>query len=148
MKKSLLLIALIAAALAGCGHSQEPVTQATLEDARSQSQQNAVTVAKAYVRENPRMTGMDIVGHSDELQTDECPQGSGWAHISAMRVDPEILDKHGKPTLVKEKLICSTVSANLSCYREEDFKGTKYYDNSGQCDRKLKFPLPHVVGKS
>ena len=150
MKKSLLLIALIsvAAAMAGCAKEKEPVSPQTLEDARSQSLQNGVTVAKAYVRENPRLAGMDIVGHSDELQTAECPQGSGWAHLSAMKNDPDNLDKYGHPIVVKIKLVCSTVSANLGCYREEDFKATKFADHSDQCDQKLPFPLPKVVGKS
>lgn len=150
MKKSLLLVSLIATALAmsGCAKQAEPVSHQTLEDARSQSLQNGVTVAKAYVRENPRLAGMDVVGHADEVQTAECPQGGGWAHLSAMKNDPDILDKYGKPTTIKVKLVCSTVSANLGCYREEDFKGTKFADKAGQCDEKLPFPLPKVVGKS
>lgn len=150
MKKSLLLIALIsvAAAMSGCSKEPEPVSNQTLEDARARSLENGVTVAKAYARENPRLQGMDIVGHSDEVQTSTCPQGSGWARLSAMRSDPNVPDNHGQPTMIKIKLVCSTVSANLGCYREEDFKSTKFNDKAGQCDPSLPFPLPKVVGKS
>lgn len=136
----------IAAGLSGCSKKEE-VSHTTLEDARAQSHTNGVTVAKAYIRENPRLTGMDVVGHSDEYQTAECPQGSGWAYLSAMRTDPTILDAKGKPTLEKVKLVCSTVSANVGCYREEDFKQTKFSEAAGKCDPKLPFPLPKVVGK-
>lgn len=148
MKKSLLIASLIAIALAACAKAPEPVSHQTLEDARARSLENGVTVAKAYVRENPRLAGMDVVGHADDVQTSDCPQGSGWTHLSAMKNDPDVLDKYGKPTVMKVKLVCSTVSASLGCYREEDFKGTKFYDRAGQCDSKLPFPLPKVVGKS
>lgn len=145
MKKNLLLAIAATLALTACGHSE--VSQSTLEDARSQSLQNGATVAKAYIRENPRLRGMDVVGHADEHQTLDCPQGSGWAYPSAMR--PK-LDASGNPTgeMEKVRLVCSTVSANIGCYREEDFKLTNFYSQSGSCDRKLPFPLPKVVGKS
>lgn len=134
----------LAAALSGCG-SKEKVSSSTLEDARSASLTNSVTVAKAYIRENPRLAGMDIVGHSDEHQTATCPQGSGWAYPSAMR---QVLDENGKfLKMEKVKLVCSTVSASVGCYREEDFKLTKFAEQAGKCDPELSFPLPKVVGK-
>lgn len=152
MKKTYWYIALAALVFAflciltGC--SKNEVSNNTLEDARSQSLQNGVTVAKAYIRENPRLAGFDVVGHSDEHQTADCPQGSGWAYLSAMKTDETILDARGKATVEKIKLVCSTVSASLGCYREIDFKGTNFAANAGKCDSKLPFPLPKVVGKS
>jgi RAB protein geranylgeranyltransferase component A len=133
-------------ALAGCSKKEE-VSHNTLEDARSASLNNGVTVAKAYIRENPRLKGMDVVGHSDEFQTSDCPQGSGWAYLSAMRQSETLVEADGKPAVEKIKLVCSTVSASLGCYRESDFKQTKFSETAGQCDRKLPFPLPKVIGK-
>lgn len=151
MKKSyfylvtLLLTVAVSFGLSAC--SKNEVSNTTLEDARAQSLQNGVTVAKAYIRENPRLAGYDVVGHADEHQTADCPQGSGWAYLSAMKTDETLLDARGKPTVDKVKLVCSTVSASLGCYREVDFKGTKFSESAGQCDRKLPFPLPKVIGK-
>jgi hypothetical protein len=147
MKKSLLILAVLFAAASLSACSKKEVSNDTLEDARSQSLQNGVVVAKAYIRENPRLKGMDVVGHSDEHQTADCPQGSGWAYLSAMR---NKVDDQGAPTgqVEKVKLVCSTVSANVGCYREEDFKGTAFSERAGKCDSKLPFPLPKVVGKS
>lgn len=124
--------------------SDKAVSSTTLEDARSQSLQNGLIVAKAYVRENPRLKGMDVVGHADEHQTAECPQGSGWAYLSAMRSTVDANDKI--IGVEKVKLVCSTVSASLGCYREADFKETAFA--SGKCDKKIPFPLPKVIGKS
>lgn len=142
MKKSLLSISLfatfLAVALSAC--SKNEVSNTTLEDARAASLANGVTVAKAYIRENPRLNGMDVVGHSDEHQTSDCPQGSGWAYLSAMRT---LSDN----SVEKVKLVCSTVSASVGCYREQDFKLTNFAATAGRCDAKLPFPLPKVVGK-
>jgi hypothetical protein len=137
----------IACVLALSGCSKKEVSNTTLEDARSMSLQNGVTVAKAYIRENPRLKGYDPVGHSDEHQTADCPQGSGWAYLSAIHIDEVNLDPKGRPTIEKVKLVCSTVSANVGCYREEDFKSTAFSERSGKCDAKIPFPLPKVVGK-
>lgn len=144
MKKTLIFAALAALALSAC--SKKEVSNDTLEDARSQSLQNGVLVAKAYIRENPRLMGYNVVGHSDEHQTADCPQGSGWVHNSAIK---NTLDEAGNITKTeKVKLVCSSVSANVGCYREEDFKQTAFSEREAKCDEKLPFPLPKVVGKS
>lgn len=141
-----LLSLAVVASMSACSKKEE-VSNTTLEDARAASLTNGVTVAKAYIRESPRLKGYDVVGHSDEHQTAECPQGSGWAYLSALRTDEVNLDAKGHPTIDKIKLVCSTVSANLGCYREQDFKETQFAINAGKCDAKLPFPLPKVVGK-
>lgn len=139
-----ILAAFAVIALSAC--SKKEVSNDTLEDARSQSLQNGVLVAKAYIRENPRLAGYDVVGHSDEHQTADCPQGSGWVHNSALKNE---MDENGKLVkTVKVKLVCSSVSANIGCYREEDFKTTAFSEREAKCDEKLPFPLPKVVGKS
>lgn len=137
-------LAVMALGLAAC--SKKEVSNDTLEDARSQSLQNGVLVAKAYIRENPRLQGYDVVGHADEHQTADCPQGSGWVHNSALK---NTMDDNGKIIKTeKVKLVCSSVSANVGCYREEDFKQTAFAEREAKCDSKLPFPLPKVVGKS
>ena len=127
--------------------SKDEVSFSTLESARAQGVENAVTVAKAYVRENPRMAGMDVVGHVDSTQTAACPQGDGWASLSVMKVNKEEVDQRGRATIEKYKIKCSTVSANLGCYLEDDFKTKKFAEQEGKCDITLPFPLPKVVGK-
>ncbi len=153
MKNSFLRASIIAAmlmaGLSACGKAPEKqaVTFSTLEDARSQARANAEVNARLYGRENPRLAGLDVVGHGDSTQTDTCPQGDGWASLSAIGVDKELLDAKGKPVIHKYKMKCSTVSANLGCYTEEDFKTKVFSSQENQCDVKLPFPLPKVVGK-
>jgi hypothetical protein len=138
------LLALFAVYIAGC--SSDKVSFATLEDARAQARANAEVNARAYARENPRMTGFDIVGHGDSTQTEACPQGDGWASLSIMKADPNTRDERGRPVIDKFKVKCSTVSANLGCYLEDDFKTKPFADQENQCDKTLPFPLPKVVG--
>lgn len=133
-------------ALTACGKNEVSFT--TLESARAQGVENAVTIAKAYVRENPRMAGMDVVGHVDSTQTATCPQGDGWASLSVMKTSTTHVEANtGKPVIEKYKIKCSTVSANLGCYLEDDFKTKKFAEQEGKCDSTLPFPLPKVVGK-
>jgi hypothetical protein len=146
-------------ALSGCSKQEEvkeknPVVPEgqrisfqVLEDARATSYANGVVVAKTYIRDNPRLDGMSVVGHPDQVQSDTCPQGSGWTNVSAMKTDSETLDAKGKPTILKEKLICSSVSASIGCFREEDFKKSKYSGQEDQCNVHLPFPLPKLVGR-
>jgi hypothetical protein len=150
MKKNTLMLCVLAfaaVALSGCG-KEESVSFNTLESARAQGLENAVTNAKAYVRENPRMAGMDVVGHVDSTQTATCPQGDGWASLSVMKEDKTRIEVNsGKTVMEKYKIKCSTVSANLGCYLEEDFKSKSFAAQEGKCDATLPFPLPKVVGK-
>jgi hypothetical protein len=137
MKK---LITGVAIALAMLACSDKSVSFNTLEDARSQARSNAEYNAAAYRAENPRMSGLKIVGHGDSTQTASCPQGDGWATVSIMNVDKE------KQTSEKYKVKCSTVSASLGCYLEEDFnKKEQLVTQENRCDKTLPFPLPKIA---
>lgn len=144
MKNTIIAASIAALLLTACSKSE--VSFATLEDARSQARANAEVNARAYARENPRLAGFDVVSHGDSSQTASCPQGDGWASLSIMRLREDERDAKGRPVIEKYKVKCSTVSANLGCYLEEDFKQKPFADQENQCNREIPFPLPKVVG--
>ncbi len=136
MKKILALFAV--AILAACG-GKDNVSFNTLEDARTQARANAEYNAAAYRSENPRLQGLKIVSHGDSTQTATCPQGDGWASLSVMDVDRD------KQQVYKVKIKCSTVSAALGCYTEEDFVKKPFAKQENQCDASLPHPLPKIA---
>lgn len=130
----------VTVSMTACSKKAEPqISHSTLEDARAQSRANAEFNAIAYRTENPRMTGLKIVGHGDAYQTDECPQGSGWAGLSIMNVDK------AAGTEEKYKVVCSTSSATLGCYLEKDFEKLPYAKTQNSCDPKLPFPIVKIA---
>lgn len=138
MKIGILVAAVAALVLVGCGKEVEKVSFNTLEDARAQARLNAEFNAAAYRAENPRFTDHKIVSHGDSTQSPECPQGDGWATVSIMSVNGKEVDKF----TVK----CSTVSAALGCYLENDFKKKPFATEEGRCQdvNKVPFPLPKI----
>ena len=87
-------IALCAAlALSACGSKEEPVSFATLEDARAQARANGEYNAQLYRAENPRFTDHKIVSHGDSTQSPDCPQGDGWASNTLMSVNGKQIEK-------------------------------------------------------
>lgn len=145
MNKTLIAtIVAMAFGLSACSKSE--VSFDTLEDSRSQARSNAEVNARAYARENPRMAGFDVVGHGDSTQTKACPQGDGWASLSIMKQRDDERDAKGRPVIEKYKVKCSTVSANLGCYLDDDFKQKPFAEQENQCNNELPFPLPKVVG--
>ncbi len=138
--KKLIAAILMTAAFAGC--SKNTVPQSTLEDARATGRANAEWNASAYRAENPRLQGMRIIGHADTAQTQECPQGSGWARLSMMTVEK---DDVSNTKVEKIPVVCSTVSASLGCYREKDFMEGKLAKQEGNCDKSLPHPLVKIA---
>lgn len=138
--KAILVATAVAVFLSACSAPKE-VSFQTLEDNRAQGRANAEFNAQAYRAENPRLQGMNIVTHGDSTQSPECPQGDGWASLSIMNVD-----KVAK-TVEKYKIKCSTVSAALGCYTEEDFQKKPFSSDEGQCQKvtKVPFPLPKIA---
>jgi len=139
------LISLAVLALTACGNEEDrKIAQAkaqqsklaVLEEARTTAKINAEYNAQMYRAANPRFTAdWNIVGRSDTTQTVDCPQGDGWASLSIMKVDGKQVDK--------VSLRCSTYSANVGCYREEDFvKDKALASEDGTCSRALSAPLP------
>lgn len=136
MKKKLLLVTMLLA-LGACGKKE--VSFSTLEDARSQAKANAEWNAAKYRADNPRFTDHQIVSHGDSAQTPDCPQGDGWASMSVMKVEGKNVEKY--------TMKCSTVSANIGCYLDQDFKKKAYAQEDGQCQptNKVPFPLPKLA---
>jgi len=140
MKISTLMVAVsMAFVLTACG--PEKVTADRLEEARSTAKANAEFNAAMYKAANPRFTAeYSIVGRSDTSQTADCPQGDGWASLSIMKVEGKVVDK--------TSLRCSTYSASVGCYREEDFvKDKQLASEDGVCRKEVPFPLPVLQKK-
>lgn len=131
---SLVISAAVAMALSAC--SKTEVSTDRLEEARSTAKANAEYNAQLYKAANPRFTAdFSIVSRSDTSQTAECPQGDGWASLSIMKVEGKVVDK--------TSLRCSTYSASVGCYREEDFaKDTNLVKEDGSCRTQVPYPIP------
>lgn len=106
-----------------------------MEDARGTAKENAKWNAQKW--RSQLYPSWDIVGRGDSTQTPECPQGDGWASIDL--VSPE------KNRIIKLK--CSTVSSNIGCLEQDDFKSKSYAMEDGKCQdvSKVPFPLPKVA---
>jgi hypothetical protein len=139
MKKILLITLLVG--LSACGEKAPPPPSfQTLEDNRAQAKANAEMNLRMYFAQNPRFDEkFKIIMHGDSTQTAECPQGDGWASFSIMKVEGKEVEKYtGK---------CSTVSANIGCYLDADFKKKPYAQDDGQCQptNKVPFPIPKIA---
>lgn len=111
MKFITTIATLIAAvSLAACGDKQ--VSFETLETQRSIANDNSRYNAQKWRAENG-YEAMNILARGDSTQQASCPQGDGWASV-------DLID--AKTKAVQEKLKCSTVSGNLGCYKDADFK--------------------------
>lgn len=133
--KTVLSAVAFAAVLAACG--KPDVSFTTLEDARGTARENAMWNAQTYRQQNVLYKGWDIVGRGDSSQMPNCPQGDGWATMDFVNPD--------KTAVVKVK--CSTVSANLGCLEDSDFKTKSYASEDGTCQptTKVPFPLPKIA---
>ena len=137
MKTSLIALAAVAAmALAACGKNEVPFDR--LEEARQTAKTNAEFNAALYKAQNPRFTSeFTIVSRSDDMQSNACPQGDGWAELSIMRVEGKQVDK--------TVLMCSTFSQSVGCYRKEDFdKNTNLAKQNGTCNSQAPYPIPRI----
>jgi hypothetical protein len=114
------------------------VTAVQLEDARSVAKANSEFNAQMYKAANPRFTAdFSIIARSDTTQSIDCPMGDGWAELSIMKVEDKKVDK--------TVIMCSTYSANVGCYRKEDFdKDKNLAGQDGVCNKAIPFPLPSL----
>jgi hypothetical protein len=110
MSKTLAILALSVAALTACGSKE--VSFDTLETQRGIANDNSRYNAQKWRAENGHET-LNILARGDSTQQAKCAQGDGWASV-------DLINKDTKVPLVKLK--CSTVSGNLGCYKDEDFK--------------------------
>lgn len=129
MKKVLVLMALV---LTSC--TKNNVSFDTLEDARKQVRDNVTVIAQAFRAEN-KLTELDLYIRGDSTQSNECPQGDGWASI----------DLINRSTNQKISLKCSTVSMSLGCMEDKDFKSKAFASEDGRCNTNIPFPVRKLV---
>jgi hypothetical protein len=114
--------------------------QDLLEQQRSTAKDNAASNAAGYFAANPRFDStFKIVPHTDDYISPACPQGSGWARASVMKVE-------GKE-VQKATIWCSTSSASVGCMIDTDFGKSPYAAQAGKCDANLPHPLKPFGGK-
>lgn len=92
--------------------SGEKVSFDTLETQRAIANDNSRYNAQKWRAENG-FEALNILARGDSTQQANCPQGDGWASV-------DLIDAKTKQPVTKLK--CSTVSGNLGCYKDEDFK--------------------------
>lgn len=108
--KTIAISVLSIAALCAC--SDDKVSFDTLELQRAVANDNSRYNAQKWRAENG-FEALNILARGDSTQQATCPQGDGWASVDLIN-----------PTTKQpqEKLKCSTVSGNLGCYKDADFK--------------------------
>lgn len=116
--------------LAGC---TEKVSFQTADEMRAIARSNSDYSANAF--RNTLYPTLQVFNHNDSSINESCPQGDGWVSLDLM--------SEGK-TQVKIK--CSSVSLNIGCMTESDFKSRPAYSNQdGHCNRDIPMPLPKLV---
>jgi hypothetical protein len=136
MKKCMLMAVLclaVAVTLPAC--SKDKASFSALEDARYTAKTNAEWNATKW-----RANGYeewDIISRGDSSQVPECPQGDGWASV-------DLIAKDKKQVI---QLKCSTVSPNIGCLVNNDFKTKPYAQEDGKCQAtdKVPYPLPKIA---
>lgn len=76
-----------------------------------------------------------ILARGDSSQQIDCPQGDGWASV-------DLIDPNTKQPV--QKLKCSTVSVNIGCIKEDDFKSRPVYASQ---ENKCNYTLPKNLKK-
>ena len=120
--------------------------QDKLAQSRSNGLTNVTTNATTYVAGNPRYSpagDWKVIPHADDYVQPDCLSGSGWGWANVMnpkKIDPETND------VMKVKLICSTISSDLGCYKASDFLETPHAPKAKKCDTTLPFPIKRIGG--
>lgn len=111
--------------------------QELLEQQRSTARDNVSSNAATYFAENPRFDSKwKVVPHTDDQINPACPQGSGWAWVSVMKVEGKDVEKN--------RIWCSTSSASVGCLIDADFAKSPYAKQSTSCDPNLPHPLKPI----
>jgi hypothetical protein len=120
---------------AACGN--ESVSFNTVEEARGTARENSLFNAQAFRQQSPDFVGWDIQSRGDSSQTNECPQGDGWATLTLISPD--------KSRRIDVK--CSTVSPNIQCLPASEFKTKPFATEDGICAdvARVPFPLPKIA---
>jgi hypothetical protein len=129
MKKTRIIGSLIgialAASLTACGAPDEKVSFDTLETQRAIANDNGRFNALKWRAENG-YESLGVLVRGDSTQQANCPQGDGWSSI-------DLVHAQTKATVIKLK--CSTVSMNVGCMTDADFKArTQYASQENSCN--------------
>lgn len=82
-----------------------------------------------------------MIPHADDyVQDDLSGLRQGWANA----MNAKLRDAHGDPP--KIKLVCSTHSPDLGCYKESDFAASPHAPKAKKCDKTLPFPIKRIGG--
>lgn len=101
---------------------------------RAVANDNARFNATAF-RASNGFTEYGLLVRGDSTQSPTCPQGDGWSSV-------DLLDKSKQ---VVHKLKCSTVSPNIGCMFEEDFKAhQQYVFTEGKCNMEIPETLKKI----
>jgi hypothetical protein len=132
MNKILAVLAVLV--LSAC--SKTEVSFNSLEEAKGTARENALWNAQRYRQENVLLKDNDIIPRGDSSQTNDCPQGDGWATMEFVN-----------PQKAVTKVKCSTVSANTGCLEDKDFKSKPWASDDGHCQStsKVPYPLPKIA---
>lgn len=127
-----------AAALANADKNAK--LQDLLEQQRAIALGNVSASVAAYFAANPRFDSTwKTIPHTDDFISPSCPQGSGWAWASIMKVEGKDVQKN--------RVYCSTSSASVGCYIEADFHKSPYGAQAAKCDPNLPHPLKPFGGR-
>jgi uncharacterized protein YccT (UPF0319 family) len=132
MNKVIFLIGVMSIVVA-C-QQQEKLSFDSVESGRKQANENSEYNAKSYRTAHPEYVGFAISTASDSTQSATCGQGDGWATLSLTNLDKKL----------KVPLKCSTVSEQLGCMTDEEFKSKSYANQDGRCNMDIPFPLPKI----
>lgn len=109
----------------------------TLETQRSVANDNSRYNAQKWRADNGYEAN-GILTRGDSTQQANCPQGDGWASVDL--TDP-------KTKAVVQKLKCSTVSGNMGCYKDEDFKArAALASQENTCNKDIPKTLKKIEG--
>lgn len=132
--RKLFLTSILAVTAAGLTACSEDVSFDALESARSTVNANAHYNAQKFRAENG-FSDYGLLVRGDSSQQANCPQGDGWASVDIV---------HPQTKQPVHKLKCSTVSPNVGCMFEQDFKSRAQYSSQ---ENKCNYDLPKVPRK-
>lgn len=125
--------------LAACSSLMGPpaVSFDTVEEARGTARDNALFNAQMFRQSNVEYQDWVVESRGDSSQSNDCPQGDGWASMKFVSPD--------KRQIVEVK--CSTVSANIGCLPKDEFQSKPFASDDGHCQdtNKVPFPLPKIA---
>lgn len=122
---------LILLTLAACSLGGAPsVSFDTVEEARGTARDNSLFNGQAFRQANVEYQNWSIESRGDSTQSNDCPQGDGWATLKFVSPD--------QTKVINVK--CSTVSANIGCLPETEFKSKPYAADDGCRTPKMQIP--------